>query len=163
MPRRVLSLATCLAALSLAFAATTANAQPARVKAGVLTCAISPSVGLIVASQRAIDCRYAPSARGRAERYVGAITRVGLDVGVTAGGRMIWAVYAPTTWPWRRGALAGSYGGASGEVSLVAGLGANVLVGGSDRTIALQPLSVQGQVGVNLAVGVANLTLNPAR
>jgi hypothetical protein len=74
---------------------------------------------------------------------------------------MIWAVYAPTTR--RFGALAGQYGGASAEATVGAGVGANVLVGGSKRTVTLQPLSVQGQTGVNLAVGVAGLELHPAR
>jgi hypothetical protein len=74
---------------------------------------------------------------------------------------MVWAVYAPTTR--RFGALAGNYSGATAEATVGAGLGANVLVGGSDRTVALQPLSVQGQAGLNVAAGVAELTLHPAR
>ena len=162
MNRNLFFIAACIGALAVT-SVSIAEAQPARVKAGTLTCAISPGVGLIVASQRGLQCTYTPVARGRREGYVGSITRVGLDVGVTAGGNLIWAVYAPTARPWRRGGLAGSYGGASGEASIGAGLGANVLVGGSNRTIALQPLSVQGQVGVNLALGVANLELRSAR
>jgi len=51
------------------------------------------------------------------------------------------------------------YVGASGEVSLGLGVGANALIGDSQRSIALQPLSVEGQVGVNLAMGVAGLSL----
>ncbi len=74
---------------------------------------------------------------------------------------MIWAVYAPTNR--RFGALAGHYGGATGEATVGAGVGANVLVGGSSRTVTLQPISVQGQVGRNLAVGVAGLDLHPRR
>ena len=74
---------------------------------------------------------------------------------------MVWAVYAATSGG--PAALAGTYAGASAEASVGAGLGANVLVGGSNRTIALQPLSVQGQTGVNLAVGVTGLTLNAVR
>jgi len=70
---------------------------------------------------------------------------------VTTGGVMVWAVYAPTNR--RRGALSGTYAGAAAEATLIAGLGANALVGGSDRTIALQPFSVQGQVGLNIAAG----------
>jgi hypothetical protein len=74
---------------------------------------------------------------------------------------MVWAVFAPTTR--RIGALAGNYAGASAEATVGAGLGANVLLGGSDRTIALQPLSVQGQAGLNVAAGVTELILRPAR
>jgi hypothetical protein len=165
MSYRLLRWGSALGAALVAtvFASALASAQPARVKVGTLTCAISPGVGMIVASQRGLQCTYTPAVRGRRERYVGSITRVGLDLGATAGGTLVWAVYAPTARRWRRGGLAGSYGGASGEASIGAGLGANVLVGGSNRTIALQPLSVQGQVGVNLALGVANLELRPAR
>ena len=86
---------------------------------------------------------------------------LGLDLGATTGGEMIWAVYAPTTR--RFGALAGHYAGATAEATVGAGLGANVLVGGSRRTIALQPIAVQGQAGLNVAVGVAGLDLRPAR
>lgn len=154
-----------LTAAAVALAATLilsgeASAQrPPRV--GTLNCDVSPGVGLIVASQRQLRCVFTSARGGRREVYRGTVTRVGLDVGATAGGRMVWAVYAPTSAG--RGALAGSYAGASGEVSAGAGVGANVLVGGSNRTVQLQPLSVQAQAGVNLALGVAGLTLQPGR
>jgi hypothetical protein len=137
------------------------SAQAGRVKVGTLTCDVSPGVGLVLGSQREIRCGFTPSAGRRREVYVGAITRLGLDIGATSGGRLVWAVYAPgSTSP---GALAGSYGGASAEGTVGAGLGANALIGGSNRTVALQPLSVQGQTGLNLAVGIAGLELRPAR
>jgi len=138
-----------------------ASAQANRVQAGVLDCDVSAGIGLIIGSRKQVTCSFTPSAGGPREAYVGAIGKFGLDLGVTAGGRMVWAVYAPTNAP--RAALTGTYAGASAEASVGAGLGANVLVGGSNRTIALQPLSVQGQAGINLAVGVAGLTLNPVR
>ena len=87
--------------------------------------------------------------------------KFGLDLGVTTGGAMIWAVYAPSNM--QIGALAGFYGGASAEATVGAGVGANVLVGGSNRTVTLQPLSVQGQAGLNVAAGVAGIELFPAR
>jgi len=93
--------------------------------------------------------------------YTGSITKFGLDLGATAGGEMAWSVFAPSNK--RFGALAGHYGGATAEATVGAGVGANVLVGGSNRTVTLQPLSVQGQTGLNLAVGVAGLELHPAR
>jgi hypothetical protein len=93
--------------------------------------------------------------------YVGSITKFGLDLGATAGGEMVWAVFAPTNRKF--GALAGDYGGATAEATVGVGLGANVLVGGSDRTVALQPVSVQGQAGLNVAAGVTDLRLRPAR
>jgi uncharacterized protein DUF992 len=128
--------------------------QPASI--GTLTCDISGGVGMIITSQKAMVCTFAPTA-GKQEVYTGTISKFGLDVGATGEGRMVWAVFAPTSR--RSGALAGSYGGASAEATVGAGLGANVLVGGSDRTISLQPVSVQGQSGLNLAVGVSGLEL----
>jgi len=136
-------------------------AQGERVKAGTLTCDISGGIGLIITSHKDVACIFTPSQPGPREVYVGAIDKFGLDLGATAGGELVWAVYAPTTR--RFGALAGQYSGASAEATVGAGLGANVLVGGSDRTVALQPLSVQGQAGLNVAAGVAELTLRPAR
>jgi len=133
-----------------------------RVKVGTLSCQMSGGVGLIVTSRKELLCRFTPSVRGwRGESYAGSITRFGLDLGATAGGSLLWAVYAPTSAG--RYALAGSYGGASAEATVGAGLGANALVGGSNRTVTLQPLSVQGQAGVSLAAGVAGLELHPAR
>jgi hypothetical protein len=138
-------------------------AQPtSQTKAGVLTCRTSASLGLIVGSHQKLSCRFAPEGGGPSENYIGYINRLGLDIGVRAGGVMAWAVIAPTNGV-PHGALAGKYGGASGGVSLGVGVAANALVGGSHRSFALQPLSVEGQVGVNLALGVAGLTLSSIR
>lgn len=149
-------------ALALAATATGASAQGAtRTKVGTLDCDISGGIGLIIGSQKGVRCTFTPAGRGPREAYTGTISKFGLDIGATTGGRMVWAVFAPTAY--RHAALAGAYAGASGEATVGAGLGANVLVGGNDRTIALQPLSVQGQAGLNLAVGVSALELRPVR
>jgi uncharacterized protein DUF992 len=150
---------------ALAVAALIALPVPAlaqnRVKVGTLTCDISAGIGLIIGSRKEVQCLFTPSEPGPREVYVGSITKFGLDVGATAGGQMIWAVHAPTTAG--VAALTGNYAGATAEATVGAGLGANVLVGGSNRTVALQPVSVQGQAGLNLAVGVAGLELRPVR
>ncbi|HTM73236.1 MAG TPA: DUF992 domain-containing protein [Pseudolabrys sp.] len=138
-----------------------ASAQANRTKVGTLSCDISGGIGLIITSKKDLTCMFTPSQPGPREVYVGSITKFGLDLGATAGGEMVWAVYAPSTRKF--GALAGNYGGATAEATVGAGLGANVLVGGSDRTVALQPVSVQGQAGLNVAAGVAELRLRPAR
>jgi hypothetical protein len=138
-----------------------ASAQANRTKVGTLSCDVSGGIGLIITSKKDLTCMFTPSQPGPREVYVGSITKFGLDLGATAGGEMVWAVYAPTTRKF--GALAGDYGGATAEATVGAGLGANVLVGGSDRTVALQPVSVQGQAGLNVAAGVAELRLRPAR
>lgn len=153
--------AIAAAALLLAFAALEPAAAQ-RVRTGVLNCDVSAGMGFIIGSQRTVNCMFSPDGTGPAEVYVGTISRFGLDVGVTGGGQMVWVVFSEFTGP-RPGSLAGDYIGATGEATVAVGLGANVLVGGSNRQIALQPLSVGGQVGLNLAVGVAELRLRIGR
>jgi hypothetical protein len=145
-------------ALVAALAAPASAQQTGGTKVGVLTCQTSASIGFIVGSHQKIRCSYAPDSGAPPENYIGAINRVGLDLGVTGGGVMAWGVIAPTN-GFRHGALAGNYGGASGSASLGVGVGANALIGGSHRSFALQPLSVSGSIGINLALGVAGLTL----
>jgi Protein of unknown function (DUF992) len=157
--RRAFFGALILALAATAFHAQTAQAQ--RIRTGVLNCDVSAGIGLIIGSQRTVNCLFTPDVPAPQEGYFGTITKFGLDVGATAGGSMIWAVYADTTRGY--GFLAGDYAGASGEATVAVGLGANVLIGGSNRTVALQPLSIQGQVGLNLALGVASLSIRPAR
>jgi Protein of unknown function (DUF992) len=146
-----------LAAALVILAASPVAAQNGT-KVGLLSCNMSPSVGLIIGSHQHLHCRFTPDQGGAPEFYSGSITRVGLDIGFRAGGVMNWGVFAPTSGLWH-GALRGHYVGASGDVSLGLGAGGKLLVGGSHRTISLQPFAVQGQVGVNLALGVAGLTL----
>jgi Protein of unknown function (DUF992) len=142
-----------------------ASAQPVaaqQVRAGLLTCDVSAGIGLIVTSQKALYCTFAPDQPGiMREDYDGTITKYGLDLGVVGGGGMVWVVFTETVAG--PGFLAGDYMGASGEASLGAGIGANVLVGGSNRTVTLQPISVSGQIGINIAVGVAALHLGLPR
>ena len=154
-----------LAAAALAVTAIGGSIVPAtaqdRTRVGTLDCDISAGFGLIVASQKQVRCMFTPNQRGPREVYMGTITKGGIDIGVTAGGRMIWAVYAPSSK--RFAALSGSYAGANAEATVGLGAGANVLFGGSDRTVSLQPISIQGQAGLNLAVAVARLDLHRAR
>jgi Protein of unknown function (DUF992) len=154
MSKKYLSLGICALAI---FFATPAVAQTQAVRVGGLSCDTGPRVGLLVASRQRMSCVFR-SNTGEQYRYRGRITRVGLDVGITGGGRLFWGVFAPTAHI-GPGALRGTYVGAGGSASVGVGLGANVLVGGSHRTISLQPLSVEGQVGINLALGVAGLRL----
>jgi hypothetical protein len=144
--------------LALALAEPTAAQQ---IRAGLLTCDVSAGIGLIITSQKQVSCTFNPDQPGRQEDYDGTITNYGLDLGVTGGGVMMWAVLTDTVAG--PGFLAGDYVGASGEASVGAGLGANVLIGGSNRTATLQPVSVSSEIGLNFAVGVASLRLGLPR
>jgi hypothetical protein len=141
--------------------ASTGLAQ-APVAGGSLNCDVSAGFGVIIGSRRSMTCTFTPSQPTfPVETYSGTITKVGIDIGATTAGVLGWLVYAPTSRP--AGALAGIYAGATAEATFAVGLGANVLVGGSNRTIALQPVSVQGQTGLNVAAGVAELNLQFVR
>lgn len=151
--------------LAVALVALSALAQPAaaqsNVKVGTLRCDVAGGLGLIITSSKEMRCFFT-SAHGYRERYYGTIRKFGLDIGQTGRGVLAWAVFAPTQGP-HRGALAGDYVGADASVAVGAGVGANALVGGFDRSFTLQPLSVEVQSGVALAAGVASLTLRAGR
>jgi hypothetical protein len=153
-----------LAALSLiAMLAAPADAQTQKTwtQAGMLSCKLNPSIGFIIAGHQPMECRYTPNDGSPPQGYEGALNMVGLDIGVTAGGVLGWAVLAPTGGV-AAGALAGEYVGASGDIGFIVGVGANVLIGGSGRTVALQPVSLEGSVSTNVALGVSSLQLRPA-
>ncbi len=149
--------AAMLAIGTVATAALPAQASGGKTRVGTLTCNVSGGVGLLVTSSRSMSCVFVRS-HGRSERYTGKVHKYGLDVGVTTKGTMVWGVIAPSE-DVRSGALAGEYVGAQGSASVGVGGGANLLVGGSNRSFSLQPLSVEGSKGVNLALGVAGLRL----
>lgn len=161
LAKRLTNVRSILMAVMLA-AAGIGLSQPAKaqsyVKAGILTCAVKGGVGLIITSSKALTCTFAPNSRGP-EFYSGRIRKFGLDIGITGETVIVWAVLSSVQ-GFPIGALAGTYGGVSAEVSLVIGGGANILMGGSNRAFALQPLSLQGQVGVNIAAGITSLELN---
>jgi hypothetical protein len=147
-----------VAALIAALVSPSAAQAPQGVKVGVLTCRLAPSIGLIIGSQQRMSCVFQPDAGYPPERYAGVLGKIGLDIGISVGGVMAWGVYAQSSGP-LQGALAGTYAGASGSIGVGVGVGANVLFGGSGNTVSLQPLSLQGTVSLNLALGVAGLTL----
>lgn len=135
-----------------------ATSIKSREAVGTLLCEIQPGVGLILGSSRSAACSFRHS-NGKIERYSGLISRIGLDLGVVTKSTMYWAVLP--TGPNKSGsyALEGEYIGVSGGASLGVGFGANVLIGGSDKSIALQPISIEGAQGLNVALGVGKLKL----
>ena len=145
-------------ALAAVLAVSAGSAQAAGVKIGTLNCDVSAGFGLILGSSKTIKCTFT-RANGETEYYGGKINKLGVDIGYTGNQILSWVVFAPGSVG--VGALAGNYGGATAEATAIVGVGANVLVGGSNRSIALQPLSVTGQTGLNVAAGVASLSLNP--
>lgn len=140
-----------------------AIAQNKGIELGVLDCKVEGGAGFIIGSTKDVLCTYRPADKKFApESYHGTIDKIGLDIGVTGETLITWAVLAPSGDLYAPGALAGDYVGASAEATAVVGAGANLLVGGSNRTFTLQPLSVQAQTGVNIAIGVAQFKLRTA-
>src|SRR3954452_2599786 len=151
------------AATALLASIVSASAQQPmqRVQVGVLECRGAASVGFIVGSVTNLGCVFR-SDNMPEDRYVATIRKVGLDLGITQESALAWGVFAPVA-RLGPGDLSGNYVGAQGSASVGVGLGGNVLVGGSANSIALQPLSVQGQIGLNVAAGLESLELRPGR
>jgi hypothetical protein len=156
--RRIALLAALAATLAAAPFAS-ANAQE-RVQVGVLECRGGATVGFIVGSVTNLGCVLRGD--GYEDRYVATIRKVGIDIGITEESALAWGVWAPVA-RLGPGDLSGNYAGAQGSAAVGVGAGGNVLVGGSNNSIALQPLSLQGQVGLNVAAGLESLELRPGR
>jgi hypothetical protein len=135
---------------------TVANAAPSGIRVGTLTCNVASGWGLVFGSSRDLHCTY--HGNGHSEHYVGSIAKFGVDIGYQEGGVLIWGVFAPAS-DMRKGALQGNYAGATASATIGVGLGANVLAGGLDKSIALQPISIEGNEGLNVAAGVSAVKL----
>jgi hypothetical protein len=160
--RRFSILASAAAAALLASITGAAAQQPMqRVQVGVLECRGAASVGFIVGSVTNLGCVFRSDYMPE-DRYIATIRKVGLDLGITQESALAWGVFAPVA-RLGPGGLSGDYAGAQGSASVGVGLGGNALFGGSANSIALQPLSVQGQVGLNIAAGLESLELRPGR
>ena len=155
--RLMISAAIAVAGLAIA---TSANAAPSGVRVGDLTCNVASGWGFVFGSSKDLHCTYRGS-NGRREHYTGAISKFGVDVGYTEGGVLVWGVFAPTS-DMRKGALSGDYVGATAQATAGYGAGANVLVGGFNKSFALQPLSVEGSKGLNVAAGIGSISLHEA-
>lgn len=134
---------------------TPAQAQDMRV--GVMTCNMASGFGYVLGSSRDLHCTFVPAA-GSPEHYAGSISKFGLDIGYVQDAVIVWTVVAPTV-ALPPGSLTGTYGGATASVTIGVGGGANVLVGGSNDTISLQPVSIEGGTGLNVSGGVAAMSL----
>jgi len=152
-----LAFGTALVAIAATLGSTASQAQDAGVKVGMLSCNVSSGWGVIFGSTRELKCIYQP-VKGRTEHYFGHISKFGVDIGYTQGGVMVWAVLAPSS-DVAPGALSGQYVGATASATVGVGAGVNALVGGLNRSISLQPVSIEGNTGLNVAGGVASMTL----
>jgi hypothetical protein len=156
------------AVAATALTAASANAQPAStsvsatsgVNVGSLSCTVTGGMGFVFGSSKALDCIFTPPS-GRAERYTGTVKKFGVDIGFTQNAQILWIVFAPgMVTP---GALAGEYVGGTAGAAIGAGIGANVLIGGSNKQVNLQPVSVEGSVGLNVAAGITAIELKKAK
>lgn len=165
---RFLSLSSIAAAAfvavagSLAITHNEAQAQAGKLTAGTLTCAAQGTTGLILGSKERLVCTYNPAGSGPNQAYDGVITKVGLDIGVKGKGTLIWTVLGSSA-NLPAGELDGQYAGVSADAAVGIGVGANALIGGNAKSVVLQPLSVRGQTGLNLSVGVTELQLTYRR
>jgi len=150
------ALTACMAASAIVIAGGTAAHSQSGANVGSLTCNVAGGVGFIFGSSKDLSCLFTRT-NGKAERYTGTIRKFGVDIGFTKEAQIVWLVFAPGSIA--PGALAGSYGGATAGAAVGVGAAANVLIGGSNNQITLQPVSVEGSVGLNVAAGIGAVDL----
>jgi hypothetical protein len=162
---RISSVLTVAAAASMAISisvAASASAAEMNTKVGYLSCQVSKGWGIVFGSSRDLACTYTPlKGNGEVEHYKGSINKFGADIGYLKSGVILWAVVAPST-TLKPGALAGNYAGATASVTPGYGGGVNALVGGLNKSVALQPVSIEGNKGLNVAAGVSTMNLHYA-
>jgi hypothetical protein len=151
-----MKISTLLAVAGLALMPSLATAQE-QITVGTLDCDVSAGLGLFIMQKQELTCSFTHKS-GAVERYTGSIDQFGIELGEVKEGHLIWGVVSTTGDP-AEGALAGTYAGVGANASFGAGAGANILVGGSNETLSLQPISVQGQTGINVAGGVTKVSL----
>ena len=151
-------LASAIAGLMLALVSTSSARAEPKIQAGQLVCKGGVGFGLLVISSKGFDCTFTPADGRRPHYYRARVTNLGVDIGITGPSILMWTVLASTN-TLRPGQLEGQYLGAGAEASVGVGAGAKLLIGGFKKSVALQPLSVQGQTGVNVAYGIAGLRL----
>jgi hypothetical protein len=156
-----LGLALGMVILAWLVNSTPVNAAEGGVKAGILTCHVASGFGFILGSSKDVKCTFAP-AQGPAEFYKGTINKFGADIGYSQAAVIVWAIFAPTA-DVKPGALAGTYAGATASATAGVGAGVHALVGGAADSVSLQPVSIEGNTGLNVAGGIAALKLESAK
>jgi len=158
MQRLIVFTVTCAVLAAASFA----SAQEKKgATVGMLKCNEASGWGLVFGSTKDLKCVFTASDKGvKPVHFTGTIKKYGVDIGFTKEAQMVWLVFAPGTLA--PGALAGGYAGATATAAAGVGVGANVLIGGNARQITLQPISVEGSVGLNVAAGVGEIQLKYA-
>jgi len=156
--KRFSKIALALTGATLLATPVLAADNKAGVKIGTLTCSVEGETNFIVGSNATLSCTYESIDGGKPAYYTGKVSEFGLDIGTTNNATLVWGVVAPSA-DMEPGALEGEYGGVTAGASLGAGVKANALIGGFDKSIALNPLSVESQTGTNLTLGVSHLSL----
>jgi hypothetical protein len=156
---RSLALLSAIVLLALGTFVPRASAQETSTQIGFLTCSVASGFGWIVGSSRTVDCEYHPADSSYRERYSGTISKIGIDIGYLAPVAMTWAVVVSSGVPHSGGALAGKYFGATAQAAAGIGGGVNVLFGGFEKSVTLQPVSVEGDMGLYVGAGIAALNL----
>ncbi len=151
-------IATIAAAMSAAMLAT-APAHAAGVKVGTLTCDVEAGWGYVLGSQKDLSCVFKSATTNQVSHYTGDITKLGIDVGYTNAGVLVWTVIAPSS-DMQPDALEGKYAGATAGATAVVGGNLNVMIGGLDKSVTLQPLSVEGNTGLSLTAAVGAMELD---
>jgi hypothetical protein len=152
------------ALLATACGALPAAADDLGVSVGALSCDVSSTIAMVVRQKQTLRCTFHPANGGPGELYRGRIDEYGLAIGAVAAGQIVWGVLAPSTYGGvPHGALAGTYAGPGAQISIGGGVGANLLVGGTGQAISLQPVALEGHIGVNIAAGVTRVMLWPAQ
>lgn len=154
--RNIILAAVSGAALLVGSAASAQSPAKAGVNSGTLSCTVAGGIGFVFGSSKALNCIFSRP-DGTAERYTGTVKKFGVDVGFTKESHIIWLVIGPGTVA--TGALAGEYVGGTGSVAVGPGIGANALIGGGSKQVTLQPVSIEGSIGLNVAAGLAGIEL----
>src|SRR5690242_20315845 len=109
-----------------------------RVQVGLLECRGGASIGFIVGSVTNLGCVLRINGVPE-DYYTAVIQKVGIDIGITENTALAWNVFSLVAQP-GRGDIAGNYVGVDVSAAAIVGVGGNVLLGGSNNSIALQPL-----------------------
>ena len=159
MVRTLIAAIAAAAIFAVAILVLSSSASADRIRLGLLSCEVDGGAGFILGSKKQLDCVFEPAdAEQRAEIYTGSVKKIGLDIGVTDRAVIKWIVLGANVKSIKPGGLAGTYGGISASATAGLGVGANALIGGSNDFV-LQPFSLEGSEGVNLAIGFSKFEL----